>query len=456
MAEQRTSIHGQWTNRTVFILAATGSAVGLGNIWKFPYIAGENGGGTFVLVYLLCIAFIGLPIMLAEIMLGRRGKQSPINTMIALAKDEKRNPNWMWLGWMGVVAGFLILSYYSVIAGWAMSYIFRTGGGLFVGVTADGANRIFTDLVSDPERLLAWHTIFMVMTMVIVARGVKNGLEKAVTFLMPLLFGLLLLLVIYATTTGHFMDGIRFLFTPGSIDGKGILIAMGHAFFTLSLGMGAIMVYGSYLSEDYSIVHASIWIAIADTVVALMAGMAIFPIVFANGLEPGAGPGLIFQTLPIAFGHMQGGTLLGVLFFTLLLFAAWTSAISLIEPAVAYLVENKGLSRIYASVWIGGLTWSVGLGTVFSFNIWQDKTLSIPVLFENLTFFDTLFYLTAYIMLRLGGLFFAIFAVWVMRVVSSRAVLATYPKLYSVWRFLVRYITPVAVIVVFLKAVGAI
>jgi NSS family neurotransmitter:Na+ symporter len=456
MAERRTSIHGQWSNRTVFILAATGSAVGLGNIWKFPYIAGENGGGTFVLVYLLCIALIGLPIMVAEIMLGRRGKQSPINTMMALAKDENRNPNWKWLGWMGVVAGFLILSYYSVIAGWAMSYIFRTGGGFFVGVTADGANRIFTDLVSDPERLLAWHTIFMVMTMIIVARGVKNGLEKAVTFLMPLLFGILILLVIYATTTGHFMDGIRFLFTPGSIDGKGVLIAMGHAFFTLSLGMGAIMVYGSYLSEDYSIVQASIWIAIADTAVALLAGMAIFPIVFANGLEPGAGPGLIFQTLPIAFGHMEGGTLLGVLFFTLLLFAAWTSAISLIEPAVAYLVENKGLSRIYASVWIGGFTWLTGLGTVFSFNIWQDKTLSIPFLFENLTFFDTLDYLTANIMLPLGGLFIAIFSVWVMREESSRAELATYPKMYSVWRFLVRYITPVAVIVVFLKAVGAI
>ncbi len=252
------------------------------------------------------------------------------------------------------------------------------------------------------------------------------------------------------------MDGVRFLFTPGSIDGKGVLIAMGHAFFTLSLGMGAIMVYGSYLSEDSSIVQAAIWIAIADTAVALLAGMAIFPIVFANGLEPGAGPGLIFQTLPIAFGHMGGGTLLGVLFFTLLLFAAWTSAISLIEPAVAYLVENKGISRIYASAWIGGFTWLTGLGTVFSFNIWQDKTLSIPFLFENLTFFDTLDYLTANIMLPLGGLFIAIFAVWVMREESSRDELATYPKMYSVWRFLVRYITPVAVIVVFLKAVGAI
>ncbi len=456
MAEQRTSIHGQWTNRTVFILAATGSAVGLGNIWKFPYIAGENGGGTFVLVYLLCIALIGVPIMIAEIMLGRRGKQSPINTMIALVRDENRSSSWVWLGWMGVVAGFLILSYYSVIAGWAMSYIFRTAGGMFLGATADGVNSIFTELVSDPERLLAWHTLFMLMTMTIVARGVKNGIEKAVTYLMPMLFGLLIVIVIYAMTTGYFMDGVRFLFTPGTIDSKGVLIAMGHAFFTLSLGMGAIMVYGSYLSNEHSIVQASMLIALADTVVALLAGMAIFPIVFANGLEPSAGPGLIFQTLPIAFGHMQGGTLVGVVFFTLLVFAAWTSAISLIEPAVAYLVENMGLTRIYASALIGVSTWFIGLGTVFSFNIWKDHTLTIPYLFEKLTFFDTLDYLTANIMLPLGGLFIAIFAAWVMRDESTKDELATYPVLYNIWRFLVRFVTPLAVIVVFLKAVGAI
>ena len=456
MAEKRISIHGQWTNRTVFILAATGSAVGLGNVWKFPYIAGENGGGTFVLLYLLCIALIGIPIMMAEILIGRRGKQSPINTMTALAKEEKRNPGWVWLGWMGVAAGFLILSYYSVIAGWAMSYVFRTAGGMFIGMTADGANSIFSDLVSDPERLLAWHTIFMVMTMIVVARGVKKGLERAVTLLMPLLFGLLVLIVIYSMTTGYFMEGVKFLFTPGPIDGKAILIAMGHAFFTLSLGMGAIMVYGSYLSEEYSITEATIWIALADTTVALLAGMAIFPIVFANSLEPGSGPGLIFQTLPIAFGHMQGGTLVGVVFFTLLVFAAWTSAISLIEPAVAYLVENKGVNRIYAAVWIGGFTWFVGLGTVFSFNIWEDKTLTIPYLFENLTVFDTLDYLTANIMLPLGGLFIALFAAWVMRKESTQNELNTYPVIYKLWRFLVRYITPVAVIVVFLKAVGAI
>ncbi|MCG6939504.1 MAG: sodium-dependent transporter [Gammaproteobacteria bacterium] len=456
MAEQRVSIHGQWTNRTVFILAATGSAVGLGNIWKFPYITGENGGGTFVLVYLMCIALIGIPIMIAEIMLGRRGKQSPINTMATLAKGEGRNPAWVWLGWMGVVAGFLILSYYSVIAGWAMSYIFRTGGGMFLGVTADGANSIFAELVTDPERLLAWHTIFMVMTMLVVGRGVKQGLEKAVTFLMPFLFGLLILIVIYAMTTGYFTEGLEFLFSPGAITGKAILIAMGHAFFTLSLGMGAIMVYGSYLSDEYSIVQASIIVALADTVVALLAGMAIFPIVFANDLQPGAGPGLIFQTLPIAFGHMQGGTLVGVVFFTLLLFAAWTSAISLIEPAVAYLVENRGVNRIYAATWVGLLTWFAGLGTIFSFNIWKDNTISIPFVFENFTFFDTLDYLTANVMLPLGGLFIALFAGWIMRQESTREELYTYPAIYKTWRFLTRYIAPVAVIVVFLKAVSLI
>lgn len=456
MTTARKSIHGQWSGRMAFILAATGSAVGLGNIWKFPYIAGEHGGGTFVLIYLVCIALIGLPIMIAEIMLGRRGQQSPVNSMAYLASEEHRNQRWVLLGWLGIAAGFLILSYYSVIAGWALSYVFRTGSGMFVGATADGVNSIFSNLVSDAEHVLAWHTIFMVMTMVVVARGVKNGLEKAVTFLMPLLLGLLLLIVGYAMTTGHFQEGFDFMFTPGKIDGKAILIAMGHAFFTLSLGMGAIMVYGSYLPKNTSITQAAFVIAIADTAVALLAGLAIFPIVFANGLEPDAGPGLIFKTLPLAFGHMEGGTLIGVSFFVLLVFAAWTSAISLIEPAVAWLVENRNMSRTYAAVWIGVFTWLLGLGSVFSFNIWKDKTWSIPYLFKDFNFFETLDYLTANIMLPLGGLFIAIFAAWLMRESSSREELATWPLVYRGWHFLTRYVTPVAVLIVFLSAVGAI
>ena len=456
MTTERKSIHGQWSGRLAFILAATGSAVGLGNIWKFPYIAGENGGGSFVLVYLACIAMIGLPIMMAEIMLGRRGRQSPVNTMTTLASEEGRSEGWVLLGWLGVITGFLILSYYSVIAGWALSYVFRTGSGMFIGVTADGVDSIFTNLVSDAEHLLAWHTIFMVMTMMVVARGVKAGLEKAVTLLMPLLFGLLLLIVGYSMTTGHFAEAVDFMFTPGKITPKAVLVAMGHAFFTLSLGMGAIMVYGSYLPKKTSITQAAFMIVIADTAVALLAGLAIFPIVFANGLEPDKGPGLIFHTLPIAFGHMEGGTLIGVSFFVLLVFAAWTSAISLIEPAVAWLVENRGMKRVYASVWIGMLTWAVGLGSVFSFNIWQDKTWSVPFLFDNANFFDTLDFLTANIMLPMGGLFIALFAGWMMRESSSRNEFVTWPFVYRGWHFLVRYVTPVAVLIVFLNAIGVI
>ena len=453
MTEPRTSLHGQWSNRWAFVLAATGSAVGLGNIWKFPYITGENGGGAFVLIYLLCVAAIGIPIMMAEVMLGRRGRQSPINTMRVLAEESRQNPAWQLLGWSGMVAGFIIISYYSVIAGWALAYVFRAGAGVFEGATPDGINSIFGDLVSDPERLLAWHTIFMVMTMVVVARGVSSGLEKAVRLLMPMLFILLLLLVGYAWNSGDFAAGLKFLFEPdfSKISKEGILIAMGHAFFTLSLGMGAIMIYGSYLPKDTSIAKTSIMISIADTAVALLAGMAIFPLVFANGLEPASGPGLIFKTLPLAFGHMDGGTFFGTLFFILLVFAAWTSSISLIEPLVAWLVENKGVNRIWAAVVSGIGAWALGVGTVLSFNKWSN------VKWFDKTVFGALDYLTANIMLPLGGFFIALFAAWIMKREMSKDELAIKDiRGFELWHFLVRYVTPIGVVIVFLKAIGII
>ena len=451
MDERPISIHGQWSSRWIFVLAATGSAVGLGNIWKFPYITGENGGGAFVLVYLICIACIGIPIMMAEILIGRRGRQSPVNTMRYLAKESNHSPHWQYLGWSGVLAGFLILSFYSVIAGWALSYIFRVATGTFSGATADEVGAVFDGLLASPESLLAWHTIFMVMTMLVVARGVKGGLEKAVRFLMPALFILLLIMVGYAMNTGAFSQGLSFLFNPdfSQLSGDSILIAMGHAFFTLSLGMGAIMVYGSYVPGKTSIATTSFIIAGADTLVALLAGMAIFPIVFANGLEPGSGPGLIFVTLPIAFGQMPGGGLFGTLFFLLLVFAAWSSAISLIEPAVTWLVENKGLNRAKACIASGLATWLLGIGTVFSFNLWSDYKL-----FDK-TFFDLLDYLTANIMLPLGGLLIALFTGWIMSKRMTQDELDIKHGLgYKLWYFLVRYVTPIGVIVVFLNAIG--
>ncbi len=449
MAEQ-VSIHGQWSSRLAFILAATGSAVGLGNIWKFPYITGENGGGAFVLVYLGCIVLIGIPIMMAETMIGRHARLNPVNAMKKLAIDSGARTSWKYLGLMGVVAGFLILSYYSVIAGWAMAYVVRTGAGVFEGATSDGVASIFKGLIGDPERLMGWHTLFMLMTMLIVARGVKGGLEKAVRFLMPALFILLFILVGYAMNTNSFDKGLMFLFEPDftKITGAGVLTAMGHAFFTLSLGMGAIMVYGSYLPDDVSIAKTTFVIAGADTLVALLAGAAIFPIVFANGLEPGAGPGLIFQTLPIAFGQMPGGTLFGTLFFVLLVFAALSSSISLIEPAVAWMMERFSLTRMMASFWSGLVTWLLGLGTVASFNLGEDIKLF------GLTFFDLLDYLTANIMLPLGGLLIAVFAGWIMLTDKSQEGLEMRGGIafYS-WQLLVRFVAPAAVFIVFLKAI---
>ncbi len=451
MSNNRTSIHGQWSGRLAFVLAATGSAVGLGNIWKFPYIAGENGGGAFVLVYLICIGMIGIPIMMAEIMLGRRGRRSPINTMQALAEEEGVSRAWSLLGWMGVIAGFLILSYYSVIAGWGLSYIWHGASGQFQGADANQIKQIFDSLVGDWEKLLGWHTLFMVMTMLVVARGVRGGLERAVTILMPGLLLLLVLLVGYSIAKGDFDRGLAFLFTPNfsKLSTAAILTAMGHAFFTLSLGMGAIMVYGSYLPKNISIARTTFMVAGADTIVALLAGMAIFPIVFANGLEPASGPGLIFQTLPLAFGQMPGGNIIGTLFFIMLVFAAWSSAISLIEPAVAWLVENANMSRGRASVLGGGVTWLTGIGTVLSFNAWSEAK------WFDKTFFDLLDYLTANIMLPLGGVLIAIFAAWVIPRSSSQDELemGDGPS-FELWHFLVRFVAPIAVILVFLSVIG--
>ncbi len=405
MSLPKTSIHGEWSSRLAFILAATGSAVGLGNIWKFPYMTGEYGGGAFVIVYLLCIALIGLPIMMAEVMLGKRGRSSPINTMQALAQETGRSQIWQLLGWSGVIAGFLILSFYSVIAGWALAYVPRLASGMFTVVSdlptanavADFVDTQFNALVGDPLRLLAWHTAFIIVTITMVAGGVQGGLERAVRWMMPALFILLLVLVGYAMSTPKFMDGVHFMFnidfdkllySKGEFRYDGILAAMGQAFFSLSLGMGSIMVYGAYLPKQASIAQTTTAVVVADTLVAILAGLIIFPIVFSNGLQPDAGVGLVFKTLPIAFGQMPFGSFFGTVFFVLLALAAWSSAISLIEPAVAWLVETGKFTRLSATIGCGLAAWLVGLATVFSFNIWSDiKPLSQFASFEDKTLF---------------------------------------------------------------------
>lgn len=444
-----------WSSRMAFILAATGSAVGLGNIWKFPYITGENGGGAFVLVYLFCIALIGLPILIAEVMLGRRGRRSPINTMATLAQQDGRSKHWALLGWSGVLASYLILSFYSVIGGWSLAYVGNAASGSFAGAGVDGIGAMFGGMLSDPITLLTWHSLFMVIVIAIVARGLKSGMEKAINLLMPLLFLLLLVMVGYAMSTDGFSQAVSFLFNPdfSKLTTEAVLTALGHAFFTLSLASGAMMAYGSFLPKEYSLAGTAVTIAIVDTAVALLAGLAIFPLVFSNGLEAGAGPGLIFQTLPLAFGQMGGGTLFGTLFFGLLLVAAVTSAISMLEPAVEWLEERKGISRLQGAL-IGGLSvWALGITTVLSFNLWADvHPLNFLPAFEGKTFFDIFDYLTANIMLPLGGMFIVLYAGWCMKPQAlAHALEMPQATLFNLLRFVMRFIAPALVLVVFLN-----
>ncbi|MCP5324878.1 MAG: sodium-dependent transporter [Oceanospirillaceae bacterium] len=442
------SVHGTWANRWLFILAATGSAVGLGNIWKFPYITGENGGGAFVLMYLLCIALVGIPVMIAEVMLGRMGRQSPINTMVGLVKRFHAPVFWAGIGWMGALAGFLILSFYSVIAGWALAYIPKLAMGDFQQATGEYAAATFGNLLASPQTLTLWHSLFMLATIFVVARGVNRGLEAAIKWLMPLLFVLLFVLLAYAVQTDSFSAGVDFLFSFdfSKLSRESLVIALGHSFFTLSLGLGAIMAYGAYMPQSASISKTIVVVAVLDTLVALASGMVIFPIVFSNGLEPGAGPGLLFQTLPIAFGNMAAGSFFGVLFFVLVVFAALTSSISLAEPIVAWLVESKGWSRLRAGACVGLSAWLLGLGTVLSFNHWADYTLF------GKTFFDCLDFLTTNIMLPLGGLLIAVFVAWVLskQTVADELRMGP-PALYNAWRFILMFISPLAVLAVLLN-----
>ncbi|WP_019556180.1 sodium-dependent transporter [Thiomicrorhabdus arctica] len=435
-----------WSSQTVFIMAAIGSAVGLGNIWKFPYITGENGGGAFVLVYLACVLLIGLPVLISEIALGRSGKANPIQGMANLARENGASKLWVLLGFNGVLAGALILSFYTVIAGWAFAYFFQSLFGVFDRITATEVGAHFDHLLANPYELIFWHTFVTVVTVLIVSRGVKSGLEKAINFMMPGLLFILLVLLGYSTTTGSFGQSFDFLFSAdfSKLTWESVLVAMGHAFFTLSIGLGTMMVYGSYLSQEYSIVKASLWIAFADTAVALLAGLVIFSIVFANGLEASSGPGLLFQTLPIAFSQMTAGWFFGTLFFALVVMAALSSSISLIEPIVSWFDQNWGIKRVKAACILGFIIWFVGFGTVLSFNEWQD----IHFIGER-TFFESLDLITTNIMLPLGGFLMTIFVAWVMRSKEREKQIELSTNKMKLFLFVLKWISPVAVMVVF-------
>ena len=437
--------HGAWIGKWTFILAATGSAVGLGNIWGFPYKAGTNGGGAFVLIYLGCILIIGLPIMVSEIIIGRKAGNSPINAMKNVALESKRSSMWQVVGWSGIFAGILILSFYSVIAGICLNYI-------FISATSSGTISSpdqFSSVISSPVNLIIWHTIFMVMTALIVSAGIKDGIGRMVKILMPMLGFLMIFMVIYSMINGDFTKALSFLFAPdfSDVTSDTLLQAMGQAFFSLSLGMGSIMAYGAYMPKDQQVVSSSFTVASLDTLIAMLAGLAIFPIIFAFNLEPNSGPGLVFVSMLSAFNQMQFGQLIGPLFFILLSVAALSSSISLLEPGVAYLSEEGILSRKRSAEIISFFIWVLGIGSVLSFNIWSDVDI---ILGKN--FLDSMDLIANQILLPLGGMLIAIFVGWFMKESLIKDEIGnTNNALYLIWRFFVKFVAPLCVGYIFYR-----
>ncbi len=370
--------------------------------------------------------------------------------MALLGQEEGSTSRWSLIGAMGVLAGVLILSYYSVIGGWTLSYVLKSAAGAFAGAGAADVTAIRDGFVGSWTTVGLFHTLFMGLTIFVVARGVQRGLEQAVRLMVPALLVLLLTLLGYSIKSGYFSAGLSFMFAPDfmKLTWDTVLAAMGQAFFTLWIGMGAIMAYGAYLPEETSITASSAAVAIADTSIAILAGLVIFPLVFANGLDPADGPGLVFITLPLAFGQMPGGVFFATLFFVLLTFAAWTSAISLLEPAVAWIMERFHRTRAGAAVLIGLLIWAIGIGTVLSFNVLADFR------FLRGTIFDNLDHLTINIMLPLGGVLITVFAGWIMCRNSTADELGSAGTLYKLWRLLARFVAPIGILFVFLKAVG--
>ncbi len=450
------SVRGMWSSRFMFILAAAGSAIGLGNIWKFPYMAGKYGGGAFVLMYLACICAIGIPILVAEILIGRAARKNPVGAFHSLSGG---NRFWTAVGFLGVASGFVILSYYSVVGGWTVDYFTKSAAGSYLEADPGRIKEVFSQMLSNPWEQAVWHTVFMAATMGIVVFGVKEGLERWIEVLMPLLLVLLVILVVYGLVAGDAAGGLGYLFLPdwgkfltnaaGEYTPRPMLEAMGQAFFTLSLGMGAMITYGSYLGRRESIPGSALMVALLDTAIALLASVAIFTIVFQHDLDPkAAGPGLVFQVLPLAFSKMPGGRVIGTAFFLLLSFAALTSAISLLEVVVAHFIDDRKWARQTATLIMGTVIWGLGLFSALSYNLLEGVTLLEDKEGRGMPILDSVDLIATNYMLPIGGFFIALFAGWFIRQeVRNRQLLDEEGSraVYTAWLGVVRTFTPVAV-----------
>lgn len=447
----------QWSSRWGFLLAAVGFAVGMGNIWRFPYQLGENGGSAFLIIYLACAFAIGLPLLITEISIGRRGQASASQSVVNVALECGRSRNWGWVGTLGVFCAFVILSYYTVLSGWTLDYFVKASTGAFAGADADATSSMFGDLLGSPAKLMMWNTLVHVLIILIIRQGVQAGIERAVKILMPALFGAILVMVLYGVFAGDMASTLRFLLEPdfSKITFGTVMRAIGQAFFSIGIGMGSLIVFGAYMPKDFSIPRSSTYVILMDTGVAVLAGFAIFPLVFQYGLNPGAGAGLVFQTLPLAFGQMPGGQLFGAIFFVLLISAALSSCIGLAEGVVNWVDEHLNIPRKQGILWVTGTAWILGIASILGFSTWKDvRLLDFIPSYRGLDIFDTLDTLAANNLLLIGGAFSAIFFGWfVPKALKLEEINVEDGVFFSFWRFMIRFIIPPVLVVTLLMGI---
>jgi NSS family neurotransmitter:Na+ symporter len=444
--------YSHWSSRTAFLLAAAGFVIGLKNVWQFPHHLALYGGSAFLLVYLAFLLLLGVPLLMTQIMLGQLGRASPVHGIAGIARRHRAPRPWRWLGAVSVASGFLVLAYYNVVAGWILAFTARAVSGTLNGLTAEGAASVFTALVRDPEKQLFWHSLFVAATLLAVAPGVRHGLERVTRLVVPLIFLLFLLLIGYATGSGSFVLGVEY-FTRmdfNQLGADGVLVAMGDAFFSLGLGVGTMMMYGAYLKQPGDMVRIACYVVLADLVAGLLASLAVFPVLFAGDGLSAAGPGLVFQSLVVAFDPLPFGAVMRVLMFVLLALIAWMSTIGLAEPVVAWLIESRGYSRARAVLTLGAASWGVGVLAILSLHPWAFP-FSFLGITRTLGFFDLLVALS-FVLLPLVGLGCALLAGWLLRPDTTRAALVIdSPCLHDVWLWLNRLVIPLMLVALLLS-----
>ena len=447
MGEEKGSIRESFGSKMGFVLAAAGSAVGLANLWRFPWLVGTYGGATFIVVYLIILAFLGYPLLLNEVMIGRKAQRNIVGAYKILAP----NTPLFYLGLVAVLGMIVILSYYSAVAGWTLAYTAKTALGTFNNLSSEEIGTSFKAFISNPQEVFIWQFLFLILTALVVNKGVEKGIEKSSKILMPFLFVLLVILAIRSLTLDGAMEGVRFYLMPdiSKISLDMIIAALGQAFFSLSVGIGAMLIYGSYLKRDVDLPSSTAMVAIFDLLVAFIGGLVIIPAVFAFGLNPGEGPGLTFVTLPNVFNQMPLGMFFGTLFFLLLAFAAFTTTINMMETFVAYFKDEWGLSRQKA-VWIIGvvITFIIGIPSVLSFGPWSEFTIF------GLIFFDFADYVVSNIIMPIGAIMLAVLSGWIWGTKNALDELndgAVSFKIGYWWAFIIKYLAPILVLVILIS-----